>query len=364
MGLMLIASVLPGLVIGPFAGALIDKWPRKPLIILPDVVRGIVVMAVTILSAVGLLEIWHLVTAAIMLSLGSAFFDPTVQAIIPQIVTEDQLPKANALNQMVGGISTVIGPILGGVAVGFLGFTNVFLINGLSYLISAFFEGFMIISPVAEAQMKQNNIIDDLKEGYRFLASSKKIMIIIGVIGISHFFIGSLMVILPFLANNLTGEGVRNLGSLQTMLGIGLILGTVFINIKKKTILRDFGLFIFIALVGTCYIGIGLVYNFNLLLIYPYTICMGVIGIAIANASVYWQSSLQLNTPNYIAGRIFSLSTMIGNISMPVAYGLYGLLLNQFSIASLMLFSGFSLVGISFFLMYNYYRKTADILRP
>lgn len=354
MGFILVASVMPGLIIGPCAGVLIDKWPRKPILIFADVIRGIVVAAVTILSMMGRLEIWHIVTAAMMLSAGAAFFNPTVQAVIPQIVTEDQLPKANALYQMVGGISTVVGPILGGVTVSILGFTMVFLFNGISYLVSAFFEGFMRIPATAVKRLKASRILADLKEGFQFLKGRKKIVIIIGVIGIAHFFIGSLMVALPFLANQLAGKGVQNLGNLETMLGVGLISGTVAINLKKKTVVQDPVLFLFMALIGICYLGMGLIKHFQLLTVLPYMGLMGVIGVGIANASVYWQSLLQRNTPNHIAGRIYSMAALIGEISMPAAYGLFGLLLDQFAIHILMFFSGACLIGVSLIFMMAY----------
>ena len=354
MGLMLVVSVLPGLLIGPFAGALIDKWPRKPMLIIPDLIRGLIVTGVAVLSGMGRLEIWHIITAAGVISLASAFFDPSVQAVIPQIVTEENIPKANALNLMVGGISSVIGPILGSVVIGLLGFTTVFLINGLSYLISGFFEGFMIIPYINKKDGKNMMILEDLKEGFRFLKNQRKMLIIIGIIGIAHFFIGGLFVTLPFLADNLTGKGVQNLGSLETILGAGLILGTLCINLNQKNVFRDTFLFVFMAIIGSCFFGMGLFKHFNILILIPYLGLIGIIGVGIANASVYWESLLQLNTPNHIAGRIFSLSNMIGNISMPVAYGLFGILFNQFSIVSILISSGLFLIGISLLLMLNY----------
>lgn len=357
MGLMMVASVLPGLLIGPFAGALIDKWPRKPFIILPDILRGLVVIGVTIMSAQGVLEIWQVVLAAMLLSLNAAFFDPTVQAVIPQIVPEHQLPKANALNQMVNGASTVIGPILGSLAVNYFGFTYVFLMNGLSYLISAWCQSFIRIPSSVVIQQDRPTLAADLREGFRYLKGQKNVMIVMGIIGIAHFFVGGLFVTMPFLANTLAGKGVQNLGVLETMLGVGLILGSIYINIKKKSDLNEQTLFILMAGVGGCFISIGFFSHLQLSMVYPYMALLGVVGMAISNASVYWQSILQRSIPQSMAGRIFSLSNMIGNISMPIAFGGFGFLLNRFSMGSLMLVSGFSLLGVIFVLMFVYSEK-------
>lgn len=166
----------------------------------------------------------------------------------------------------------------------------------------------------------------------------------------------SLRVSLPFLAKELAGNGVRNLGYLETMMGLGLILGSLYISLKHKEGIRDFFLFLFTMGVGVCYLLIGVFKAINIVKLVPYLILMLLIGAAIANASIYWQSLLQTNTPNDKAGRIFSISTMMGNISMPLAFGLFGLLLKFSSIMLLMSLSGISLVMFSILLLVGYRR--------
>jgi MFS transporter, DHA3 family, macrolide efflux protein len=354
MGLLMVASALPGLLIAPLAGALIDRWNRKPVIIIADIVRGVFVIAIVGLSVMNLLEVWHVFFVAVIISLGSSFYDPTVQAVIPQIVSKEQLPKANSLSQIIGGISTVLGPMLGAVAVSFLGFTTVFLLNGLSYLVSAFCGWLMTIPTATKRSMANRIAWDDIKAGIDFLVRQKRIMIIIGVIGTAHFFIGSLMVSLPFLAKELAGNGVQNLGYLQTMMGLGLILGSLYISLKRKNGIRDSYLFLFMIGIGICYLLIGVFKMMTIVALIPYLILMMLIGIAIANASIYWQSLLQTNTPNEMAGRIFSISTMMGNLSLPLAFGLFGVLLKFCPMKSLLIFSGIALVITSSALLVSY----------
>ena len=358
MGLLMASSVLPGLIIGPFAGAVIDRRRRKSLIVGADIARGVAVLAITCLAWWNMLGIWQVFAVAVIISLASSFFDPAVQAVIPQIVPREKLAGANALSQTVSGISSVMGPLLGALSVSCLGITTVFLANGISYLVSAVCGGMMNIPATITEETEKNRTWLDVKEGLRFLIKQTRILIIIIVIGIAHFFIGCLMVVMPFLARGLAGSGVRNLGYLETMMGLGLILGSLYVGFRKKGSIRDFFLFLFLMVIGACYVLIGVMSFSRAVSVVPYMAAILFVGAAIANASIYWQSLLQLNTPNEIAGRIFSISSMMGNISLPLAYGIFGILLKAYSMARLMLFSGICLVILSMMLMFVYRKNT------
>jgi MFS family permease len=357
MGFLMATSVLPGLLIAPWAGAYIDHWYRKPVIIIADIVRGIAVMIVVCLSVINMLEVWHVFVVAAIISLGSSFYDPTVLAIIPQIVSKEELPKANGLSQIIGGVSMVLGPMLGAASVSLFGFTTVFLINGLSYLVSAFCGWLMVIPLAARQQMASSSVNwKDIKAGVSFLVRQKHLLIIIGVIGLTHFFVGSLMVALPFLAKQLAGNGVHNLGYLETIMGLGLISGSIVMSMRRNGSVQDNNLFLFILGLGVSFLLIGMFKLTDIVTIIPYLIIMLFIGAIIANASVYWQSLLQLKTPDEMAGRIFSISTMMGNLSLPLAFGIFGLLLKFSPITLLMILSGTLLVILSIILLLCYKR--------
>ncbi|AOY77011.1 MFS transporter [Clostridium formicaceticum] len=355
MGLFMAVSVLPGLAFGVFAGVFIDRWNRKILIIASDMLRGICVIVIAFLSVIDILELWHIFAAAILISLASAFFDPTVKAVIPQIVEQEQLPRANALSEIIDASSMIIGPVLGAAFVSFFGFTLVFLINGLSYLISAFFEGFITIPPQVDSPSADYTLRHEIETGIRYLLSRRKLVVTIGVIGIAHIFVGALIVSLPFLAKALSGDSIQTLGNLEMMIGFGMLLGALSIQLRGKSHFKDKNLFVFIAAMGIFYLAIAITKSITSTFVLPYMLLLLLIGAAIANASVYWQSILQLNTSSDMAGRVFSISSVVGNISLPISYGLFGILLKYTSILRLMLFSGSALLFISIVLMYFYH---------
>lgn len=353
MGLFLLISVLPGLIFGFFAGALVDRWNRKYVIIITDIIRGLLVILIVFLSIFKLLQVLHVFIIGASISFITSFFDPAIQAIVPQIVDKERLNEANSMSQMVNGICTVLGPMLGAVAISWFGLTYVFLFNGISYFISAIIENTIILKSNYRIIDEINNIWIDMKDGVLFLKNKQQILRVIVIIAIAHFFLGSLMVLLPFLAKNLNGNGVQNLGYMQTILGLGLLLGSIYIRRKKNDRINEYYLINLIMFVGICFLGIGIEQFLMIKTIIPYMIALILIGGSVACAVVFWQLLIQLNTPDSMTGRVFGVSTLVGNASLPIAYGTFGVLLNYSSIMKLMLFSGSCLIVLCCVLIFR-----------
>ncbi len=348
MGTFLLVSVLPGLILGFFAGVLADRLSRKTILIVTDTLRGFLVLTISFLAMFGVIEVWHVFVIGMCLSLATAFFDPAIQAIIPEIVEKEDLTRANAMSQMVSGVCTVAGPLLGAVSVSFFGLTAVFMANSVSYFISTILTSFVSRPKVTANYSNKNNYISDIKEGIRFIKNQKNIIFVLKIIALTHIFVGCLTVSLPFLANSLTGIGVNNLGYLEAAMGTGVIGSSIIIKSVRKNIKNEFTLVKFIALMG---ISFGLISTFKFIGInttYIYLVIMVIVGSCIAFASVFWLTLLQNSTPSNMTGRVFSVSSLIGNTSLPIAYSIFGVLLNISSISVLMAISGGGLLILCF----------------
>ncbi|HBF37254.1 MAG TPA: MFS transporter [Firmicutes bacterium] len=367
MGFLMVTSALPGLLMAPWAGACIDRLDRKPIMVAADIIRSGFVLTITILSLSNRMEVWHVFVVGGIISLGSVFYDPTVQAVVPQIVRKEQLAKANSYSQMISGMSTVLGPIFGALSVSLFSYPAVFFFNSLTYLVSAFCGWRMVMPARSSAAVKTQQVNkktwNDIRAGMLFLMGEKSLLIVIAVIGLTHFFFGGLLVLLPFLANGLGGKGVRNLGYLETMMGLGLIVGSLFTGFKKKAILGDGYLFLFMLILGIANFCIGVLKGLHINTLAPYLFVMIVVGTGVANASIYWQSILQVKTPSAMMGRIFSISVMMGNLSLPLAYGLFGLWLKSYSLTVIMGVSGIALgiLSIALFIRYQKARMNESV---
>jgi MFS family permease len=354
MGLVLFCSVFPSMLLGFISGAFIDRYNRKVIIVGADVIRGLIVSGVCVLYYLDALSFPMLLVAQILLSVCTAFFDPAIPTIIPQIVNRDQLTRANSQTQFVSGIATIIGPILGGLTVAWAGYLAVFIINAGSYLISAFFETFIRLPAPENAAGEDTGIITDIRAGYRYVYTRKSLVMILLMVGIIHFFVGSIEAIIPVLASNLSGDGAKNMGFIQTCVGLGTVLAAFIIsfrNINNKETLFLFGS---VFLIGVVLVGMSGLHLLGALNVFPFLAFFLAIGGLIIFAGTSFRSLLQKQVDDMLLGRVFGFVSSVGNISIPLAILIFGVLLEYISHNILLAASGFILMPISVFAYYKY----------
>ncbi|MFA7493312.1 MAG: MFS transporter, partial [Proteiniphilum sp.] len=108
-----IAALLPQTIIGPFTGALIDRWNRKRIMMLADTFIALCTLALAILFWLDIAEIWHIFGLLGLRSIGSAFHMPAMQASVPLLAPTDQLTRIAGVNQIIVSVSQIAGPALG-----------------------------------------------------------------------------------------------------------------------------------------------------------------------------------------------------------------------------------------------------------
>jgi MFS family permease len=354
MGLVLFCSVFPGMLLGFISGAFLDRYSRKAIIVGADVARGLIVAIVGLLFYHEALSFPVLLAAQISISACTAFFDPAVPAIIPQIVAPEQLPRANSQTQFVSGISTIIGPVLGGLTVAWAGYLPVFIINAGSYLFSAGFESFIRLPSQAGKTTRQTRIVDDVVEGCRYVYRRSSLLIILVMVGVIHFFVGSIEAVIPVLAANLKGGGAENIGFIQTCFGVGTIAAALFIsirNIKQKEALI---LFSSVFLIGVSLLLMGGLHLSGFRIILPYLAIFLVIGGLIIFAGTSFRSMIQKEVEDRMMGRVFGFVSSVGNISIPLAMLTCGFLMEYVPPSIILAASGFTLLPISIMAYHRY----------
>jgi MFS transporter, DHA3 family, macrolide efflux protein len=348
MAALLIAAILPGLLIGPFAGALADRWNRKAVMIAADLARAAAVSGVALLCATGLLAPWMAITAAAALSLASAFFSPALLASLPRIVDGPSLEEANSLSQLGGGLTSVLGPACGAAVLALAGYAAVFWINAASFLVSA---GLVAVSrvPSDRGAAGPSGLGASVAEGMRHVARSPDIVLTLSVVTLAHFAVGGLSVALPFLARSLAGAPAANLGWLEAVQGAGLAAGSIILSrtgARKGTRM----LFGALAAIGVGMGTAGLLEAAGARLLALYLGCSLAVGAAVAAAAASWTTILQRGTPDALRGRVFGISTTIGAAFVPVGMGLAGAALDGIGFGALFapVGAGLVLAGLLF----------------
>jgi MFS family permease len=347
MGIVLFCSVFPSMLLGFISGAFLDRYSRKAIIVGADVARGLIVSGLCFLYYFNALSFTLLLAAQLMLSVGTAFFDPAIPAIIPQIVKREQLTRANSQTQFVSGISTIIGPMLGGLTVAWAGYLTVFIINAGSYLFSAAFESFIRIPPRDRKTSGTTNLVEDIIEGCRYVYQTKGLMMILVMVGVIHFFVGSIEAIIPVLATDLEGGGAQNIGFIQTCFGLGTVAAALLISIHSINNREVVFLFGSVFLIGLILVLISGIHISGMRMIMPFLVFFLLIGGCIIFAGTSFRSILQKEVDDMMMGRVFGFVSSVGNISIPVAILIYGILLEYLSHPVILALSGLILMPTS-----------------
>ena len=358
MGAVLAASLIPSLVIGFFSGAFIDRYNRKNIIIGTDLLRGLILALFAILFYFELINFYIILAMQMLLSVNAAFFDPAIPSVIPQIVDEKDLAAANSKHQFVNGISTIAGAFIGGIFISIFGYLWVFVVNAISFLLSAFFECFIKIPPLqidTTEKRGATGILSDLKQGYRYILSDKALLILLFMVMVIHFFVGSIEIFMPVIANAISDDGARSLGFFQTAFGVGTIIMAVILSIKNISGKEKFTLFGSVFLIGVLYIAASFFAGNEAVITGLYLIMIFLFGCCIICAGISFKTLLQKKVDNSFAGRVFAVVGSVGNASIPGAMIVYGFLLEIYDFQDLLMISGLVLIPLSIisFILYK-----------
>ena len=366
MGAVLAASLIPSLVIGFFSGAVVDRYSRKHIIIGTDLMRGLILALFAVFFYFEWINFYMILAMQMLLSVNAAFFDPAIPSVIPQIVDEKDLAAANSTHQFVNGFSTIAGAFSGGIFISMFGYLWVFVVNAVSFLLSAFFECFIKIPPLPEHSTEKKGatgIFSDLKQGYRYILSDKALLIILLMVMIIHFFVGSIEIFMPVIANAISDDGARNLGFFQTAFGGGTIIMAVILSLKSISGKEPFTLFGSIFLIGTLYIAASFFVGNEAVITGFYLIMLFLFGCCIICAAISFKTLLQKKVDNRFAGGVFAVVGSVGNASIPGAMIVYGFLLEKYDFQDLLMISGVVLIPLSIisFILYNEGRKPLSV---
>jgi MFS family permease len=219
VGLVLVVEFLPTVIVGLFLGPLLDRLPRRTLMIAADAIRVVVFAALPFAPSAGVV-----VALAFVAGLATGFFRPAVYAGVPNLVEPELLPKANALLQTVENLSWMIGPILGAA----LGPTISYALNSVSFVVSIV----LIVGIPARLLQSERALTRgywrDLADGFVVTLRSRSMVAVLVAWGIASFGLGAANVSQIFLAKHTFAAGSLGYGLLSGAIGAGLVLGAFF----------------------------------------------------------------------------------------------------------------------------------------
>ena len=334
MGLILSLASIPALLLAPIGGALADRYPRRAIIVISDLLRGLAVLS---LAAVLFLtpgqtnlHLAWLIGVALVLAIIGPFFGPAVMASLPDLVPVGRLPNANALGQLSSEFSLIVGQALGGTLYRLLGAPAMLLFDALSYLLAGGASTFIRSPQRLSAhpphwQARLAEFRHDLGEGLRYVWSSDGLRSMVLVSALSTFFSVPFLLLLPFYVKNTLQVTEDWYGYLLSAASVGAIIGYVTVGLTRFSGRRRAGAMLTAILVDALAYG-GLVWVET-----PFA-ALGLWLLAGATGSFFTlniTALMQMTTPTGIRGRVFGLLTTLSGAIAPLAMGLAGVVADQ-----------------------------------
>lgn len=294
------------------AGAVVDRLPRRRVILVSDLVSGVVTMVVAVLGFSGALRIEHLYVAAAFFGIAFSFTGPAISAIIPELIPADVLVPGNAVQGLSRQIAQVGGPVVGGAVVALSGAPMAFALDALT-----FFFSFLAVSLVTSRPTEQRialPFVRQIRDGLAFTFSIPWLWITIflwAFINMANS--GPFVVALPLLVRDVLLGDARTYGAIIAAMGAGEVIGTFTISQMR---VRRVGIAIYawamVAAVASIVLGLAP--------LLPVIMAMfAVRGLSIVGFGVLWQSALQRHVPREMLGRVVSIDWFGAVLMGPVA---------------------------------------------
>jgi MFS family permease len=226
LGVIAFAGQFPGLLMAPFAGALVDRWDRHRMVV---VAQTLLMVQASILAGLVIterVEVWHLISLAIVSGLVNGADIPARQSLLVRLVggTQD-LPNAIALNSSMFNAARLVGPAVAGVLIGWVGEGPVFVLNALSYV--AVLAALLAMRLPAERRVASGAVLTHIRDGFVYAfghAPTRDMLILfagVSLVGVPY------IVLLPAFARDVLGGDARTLGVLTSCAGLGAFMGAL-----------------------------------------------------------------------------------------------------------------------------------------
>ncbi len=335
-GTILAVSMIPTVLLSPFGGVLADRLPKQKIMTILDfVTAGLIVFYDAVYGSAGNLA--AVTIFMILLTLIQAFYQPSVQASIPLLASQEQLMAANGIVMQVQALAGLLGPILAGMLYGIGGVKPILAASAVCFFLSAVMELFLRIphekreadgSPVRMALL-------DLKGAVTYLIRENTCLfkLLIVVAGINLFLSALFIIGLPYLVKIYLGMSAQAYGFAEAAMGMGSILGGLVSGLAGKKIPFKHSHYF---LLGTplLLIPVILILLFQApgKMIYAVLLFSVMIGMGFAELfTIAAQTFIQKSTPVHMLGKVGAFVSTICVCALPIGQAMYGGLFELFS---------------------------------
>lgn len=320
LALAAIAGMLPQTVIGPFTGALIDRWNRKRIMMLADTFIALCTLILALLFWFDKAELWHIFALLALRSVGSSFHMPAMQASVPLLAPSDQLTRIAGINQIIASVSQIAGPALGAMMITIWDIEYVLIFDVAGALIAVTSLFFVYIPDPEKTENSERHIFKEMKEGAMVVLRNKGLSLVFLYSIIILFFIIPISVLFPLMTiDYFNGTGLQA-GIIEAIWSVGALAGGAVMGAKVYKVNRVGLINWSYILLGAAFMGSGMLSPNGFIWFAVFT---GLSGIAGAVYNSAFTGLVQTKIEPAALGRVFSTFYAIALI--PAMLGLIGI---------------------------------------
>lgn len=363
-GAILALSVVPIIVLAPVAGVMADRFSKRNIMVVLDVISGVIIGLYAVNMVMG--RDHYLIVAVMMLLLSgiSTLYQPSVTASIPSIVTSEQLLQANGIVYQVSSLSNFLGPIIAGLLYGLVGIKGIILLNCVSFFASAMMELFLEIpfekkaregSPWKLFRMEMEVAVRYLKE------ENKIIFRMIVTSGLYNLFLVPVFSVgAPYIIKVLLGMNSQMYGLAEGAIAFGMIVGAFWISKKPNLCkIQRIYLVLYPACLAMFFMGVALLIpptergkwaSFLLFTLFG----MGIMT-SLGIANVVSAAFIQQATPVQLLGKITAFGAAFATLCVPIGQVAFGWFLELFKhhVAGLVMIAAVCTFGVTLLVRWN-----------
>jgi MFS family permease len=312
---------LPILLLSPYAGLIADRFPKRRLLQVTQLMMAVPALLLGVLAVTGVVEAWHVYLLALVFGIGTAFDAPARQSFVSEIVTKDDLSNAVGLNSASFNAARIVGPALAGFMIAWLGGGAqatgwVILVNALSY--GAVVAALQRMRPweldTPEPQGRQKGMIRD---GLRYIRSRPDLMMILAIVFFAGTFGLNFQMTSALMATDVFGKGASEYGILGTTMAVGSLTGALLA--ARRGVVRHRLVILAALAFGAAEIVAGLLPSY--LAFAAWTPVIGITALTMITAA---NTTIQLSVSPALRGRVMALYMMIFMGGTPVGSPIVG----------------------------------------
>lgn len=305
LGLVAFSGYMPIVLVGLFAGVVVDHVDRRRLIITTQILLMLSAFGLSALTWAHVVRVEHVIMFAAFNGLVSSFDMPGRQAFVVEMVGKEDLSNAISMSSMIFNAARMVGPAVAGLLISIIGVAGCFFLNGVSYL-AVIWSLLEMDTPRRVARQFGSVMLRQVRAGLSYVWRHRPSLYLLLMVAINSGFGMQYTVLIPLFARDLLHSGARGYGFLMAAQGIGAVAAAIIMNIRSdapRTLRQNLVFGLFCTATSICVFGLSKWMWLSL-------VAQMFIGAGLMNHMVTTNTMLQLFVPDELRGRVMSIYTL------------------------------------------------------